>query len=283
MSSRQYCHPEQRNRSGVRYSMHVALPDLRALRQGGLVLRYAIFDSVAFVLVEIPDAGSAGTSIEQPSRQAQWALVIDGELTCDGDGGSLAVPAGHALHVPGGPEHRLSASGGSRIAGFLPVDPSIEISDRFLVQQGFEILAPAATGDTLPIVAPTSAQGDSPDRVITARTWSMPPYAMTVARFGRASGYTATWCDAPHWGLVTSGQLVIEYEHDVEIVTAGDVYHCPSGAPAHRLEAADPATIVDLTPFEAIEGGGRIAEWRLTALSQAVDHAHAEASVVALR
>jgi len=68
---------------------------------------------------------------------------------------------------------------------------------------------------------------------------------------------------------VTTGQLVIEYEHDVEIVSAGDVYYCPAGAPAHRLEAADPATVVDITPIDAIVADGRLAEWRRAAFAQA--------------
>ena len=262
--------------------MHVALPDLRAVRHGGLVIRYTVLGSIAFVLVEVPDAGSTGTSMEQPSTQAHWALVIDGDITYEADGHALHIPTGHALFVPGGePEHRLRASGGARIAGFQPIDPSVEISDALLTQQGFEILGPTASG-TQPIVVPTSADGPTQPGVIDARTWSMPPYAMTTARFGPASGYTADWCDAQHWGLVTGGQLVIEYEHDVEIVAAGDVYHCPPGAPAHRLEAADPASIVDLTPIDAIVGDGRIAEWRRAALTQAVEADRGEVSVVAL-
>lgn len=262
--------------------MHVAMPDLRALRQGGLVLRYAVLGSIAFVLVEVPETGSAGTTLETPSRQAIWAVVIDGELTYEADGRSLGIPAGHALHVPGGgPEHRLRASGGSRLAGFQPIDPSVEITDRLLAEQGFEILGPAAGGATAPLVMPTSARGVAPVGVIEARTVSMPPYAMTLAQFGPSSGYTADWCDAPHWGLVAGGQLVIEYEHDVEIVTAGDAYYCPSGAPAHRLEAADPATVVDLTPIEEIVGNRRIAEWRRNAFSQA-DRSVEDVSVVAL-
>ncbi len=263
--------------------MHVALPDLRALRQGGLVIRYALLGSVVFVLVEVPASGSAGTSIEQPSRRAHWALVIDGDLTYEADGRSLRIPAGNGLYVPAGdPEHRLRAAGGSRIAGFLPIDPSVEISDELLAQQGFEILGPAAGAGTHPIVVPTVAGGSWRPGVIDARTWSMPPFAMTTAQFGPASGYTADWCDAPHWGVVTSGQLAIEYEHDVEIVAAGDVYYCPSGAPAHRLQAADPAAIVDLTPIDAIVGDARVAEWRRTALSQAAEPGRGEVSIAAL-
>ncbi len=263
--------------------MHVALPDLRALRQGGLVVRYAMLGSIAFVLAEIPEAGSSGTSLEEPSRQAVWALVIDGQLTYEADGRSLRISAGSALHVPAGlPEHRLLAAGGSRLAGFQPVDPAIEITDPLLAEHGFEILGPEATGGAAPVVVPVSTRATLPAGVIDARTSSMPPYAMTTAHFGPASGYTADWCDAPHWGLVTRGQLVIEYEHDVEIVSVGDVYHCPPGAPAHRLEAADPATIVDLTPIESIVGDGRIADWRRAAFMLAADHSRDEVSVVAL-
>ncbi len=263
--------------------MHVAPSDLRALHQGGLVIRFAILGPIAFILAEIPEAGSSGTSIEQPSREPHWALVIDGEVTYEGDGRSLRIPAGHALYVSGGgPEHRFLATGGSRIAGFQPIDPSIEITDPILAQHGFEVGAPAVSARMTPIVAPTTARSAPRTGEIDARTWSMPPYAMTTAQFGPASGYTADWCDAPHWGLVTGGQLAIEYEHDVEIVTAGDVYHCPAGQPAHRFEAADPATIVDLTPVDAIVGDGRIAEWRRTALAQAGERESSPISVVAL-
>jgi quercetin dioxygenase-like cupin family protein len=263
--------------------MHVAPPDLRALRQGGLVIRFAMLGSIAFVLAEVPEAGSSGTSIEQPTRQAHWALVLDGEVTFEGDGAPLPIPAGHALYVPGGgPEHHFHATGGSRIAGFQPIDASVDVTDPVLVEHGFEILTPNGNGGAAPVIVPTIAGGAPGEGAIDARCWPMPPYVMTTARFGPASGYTADWCDAPHWGLLTGGQLAIEYEHDVEIVTAGDVYYCPPGAPAHRIEAADPATIVDLTPIQSLVGDGRVAEWRRTAFGQAGDAEHGAISVVAL-
>ena len=31
----------------------------------------------------------------------------------------------------------------------------------------------------------------------------MSSFVMTRVRMGERSGYTAGWCDAPHWGLVT--------------------------------------------------------------------------------
>jgi mannose-6-phosphate isomerase-like protein (cupin superfamily) len=249
--------------------MHVAPPDLRALRQGDLVIRFALLGPVAFVLAEIPESGSSGTSIERPSQLPHWALVIDGDVTFESEAGSLRVPAGHALYVPGGsPEHHFHATGRARIAGFQPIDPSVDYTDASRALPGFEVVPPGTAGGAAPIIAPATS-GEMPAAgAIVARSWSMPPYAMTTARFGVASGYTSDWCDAPHWGLVTNGQLTIEYEHDVEIVTAGDVYYCPAGAPAHRLQAADPATVVDITPIEAITGVGRIAQWRRAAFAQ---------------
>ena len=85
---------------------------------------------------------------------------------------------------------------------------------------------------------------------------------LTEARFGPTSGYTAGWCDAPHWGLVTDGSIALEFEDSVEILGTGDVYHCPPGPPGHRVEAADPATILDLTPLALLESGRRISPWR---------------------
>ena len=90
----------------------------------------------------------------------------------------------------------------------------------------------------------------------------MSGYVLSRVRMGERSGYRAAWCDAPHWGIVTSGSLAIEWEDDVEVLAAGDVFHCPAGPPGHRAEAADPATFLDLTPLSAFEGGGRLSDWR---------------------
>jgi hypothetical protein len=90
----------------------------------------------------------------------------------------------------------------------------------------------------------------------------MSSYVLTQSRFGPGSGYLDDWCDAPHWGLVTAGRLAIEWEDDIEIVAAGDVYHCSAGPPGHRLEAADPASLIDLTPIAALGAGARLAPWR---------------------
>jgi hypothetical protein len=97
---------------------------------------------------------------------------------------------------------------------------------------------------------------------IKVETWRMSSYVMTRVRMGERTGYTSGWCDAPHWGLVTRGRLAIEWEHDVEILSKGDIFHCPAGPPGHRIEAADPATFLDLTPVAAFEAEARFADWR---------------------
>jgi quercetin dioxygenase-like cupin family protein len=243
--------------------MHVAPVDLRSLRQGGLTLRFAMLGDMAYVFAELPATGSTGTSLETPCTQAHWAFVIEGELVFVRGTRREVIPAGRAFHVPaGGPEHRFEASGRALIAGFQPVESEAEVSDERLMARGFELLSPnrVETATIVPAI-PTRkvAVGQ-----IRAETWPMSSFVMTRVRMGERSGYTSGWCDAPHWGLVTDGQMAIEWEDDVEILSTGDIFHCPAGPPGHQLEAADPATFLDLTPIAALTGA-RIADWRRAA------------------
>jgi hypothetical protein len=88
---------------------------------------------------------------------------------------------------------------------------------------------------------------------------------MTRSAFGSTSGYNTSWCDLPHWGVVVAGGAAIEYEDDVEVVSAGDFYYCPPGPPGHKLEVADGAVLVDFTPREAVDAGARVSDWRVAA------------------
>jgi quercetin dioxygenase-like cupin family protein len=239
--------------------MHVAPGDLRAVRQGGIDIRFAMLGSMAYVIAEIPASGAAGTSIERPCVQAHWGFVIEGELTFLTGDQRRSIPAGRAFHVPaGGPEHRFESAGAALVAGFQPIEPETDVSDDRLVAQGFQLVADPRTTTIVPAIAQHRvAVGE-----IHVETWRMPPYVMTRVRMGERSGYTSGWCDAPHWGVVTSGRLAIEWEDDVEILSSGDIFHCQAGPPGHRVEAADPATFIDLTPQSAFEDGGRLAVWR---------------------
>jgi quercetin dioxygenase-like cupin family protein len=240
--------------------MHVTPSDLRMVRQDGIVIRFALLDTMAFVLAEIPASGSAGTQMEQSCVRPHWGFVIAGELEFERNGSRETLTAGTAFHVPAGaPAHRFSAIGPARVAGFEPLEPDLDVTDSGLAAKGFEVLDPeplrAAT-----LVPAALAPFPDPKRV-DVRAWPMSSLVMAQARFGPGSGYTMEWCDAPHWGLVTSGQIAIEWEDDIEILVAGDVYHCPAGPPGHRLEAADPASVIDLTPIE-FATGTRIDPWR---------------------
>src|SRR4051812_40923359 len=79
--------------------MHVAPIDLRAVRQGGLSIRFALLGNMAYALAEIPATGSTGTSLEEPCEQPHWGMVIDGELTFESSRRRLTIPAGRVFHV----------------------------------------------------------------------------------------------------------------------------------------------------------------------------------------
>lgn len=239
--------------------MHVAPIDLRAVRQDGITIRFAMLGSMAYVLGEIPQTGSAGTSIERPCTLPHWGMVIEGDLTFITERRRLAIPAGRVFHVPaGGPEHHFVTPGSALVAGFQPIETSVDVSDASLLEQGYEIVSETSAE---PIVPPIARSRISAGEV-RAQAWRMGQYVMCRVRMGERSGYTAGWCDAPHWGIVTEGRLAIEWEDDVEILSKGDIFHCPAGPPGHRLEAADPATFIDLTPAAMLQVDGRLAEWR---------------------
>lgn len=239
--------------------MHVAPVELRAIRQSGMVIRFVLLGPMAYALAEIPASGSPGTSLEQACSLAHWGFVIEGELTYVADGQRQPIPAGRGFHVPaGGLEHHFESAGAGLVAGFQPVEPELDVSEKGLAAKGFEIIKPRVAPT---IVPPIPEQEVAAGQVVT-ESWPMSGYLMTRVRMGERTGYTAGWCDAPHWGLVTTGRFAIEWENDVELVSTGDVFHCPGGPPGHRIEAADPTTFVDLTPISAMDGSRRLADWR---------------------
>ncbi len=241
--------------------MHVTPSELRMVRQDRIVVRFALLDTVAFVLAEIPATGSRGTLMEQPCVKPHWGFVISGEVVFETDGRSETITAGSAFHVPAGKSpHRFIAHGAASLAGFEPIDPAGDTTDAALEAQGFEVLDSEELSAATVIPATIRALPEA--KQIDVRAWLMSSLVMAQARFGPGSGYTSDWCDAPHWGLVTSGRIAIEWEDDIEILAAGDVYYCPAGPPGHRLEAADPASVIDFSPTEAARRP-RVASWRV--------------------
>lgn len=244
--------------------MHVTPTDLRTVRQDGTIVRFALLGSMAFVIAELPASGSHGTALEEACTRPHWGFVVDGDVAVDVAGDRRVLRPGSAFHLPArGKPHRFFVNGSGRIAGFEPVDPQDEPTETTLQASGFELIGPQSL--PAPTIVPAAIEPLAATNRIEARTWSMSRFVLTQARFGAGSGYTSEWCDAPHWGLVIAGRIAIEYEHDLEIVAAGDIYHCDGGPPGHRVEAADPASIVDLTPIDRLDG--RLADWRRSAVS----------------
>jgi quercetin dioxygenase-like cupin family protein len=241
--------------------MHVTPSELPIVRRDGVAVRFAVMGSMAFVLAELPRSGSSGTSMEVPCAKPHWAFVVSGEVEFASQGRVQRILPGSAFHViPGGPPHTFHADGPAWIAGFEPIDAGVDISESTLTAQGFEVIPQGAPVEPLVVpatIAPVLDRGH-----IQARSWRMSNLILTEARFGPKSGFTAGWCDVPHWGMVSDGSLVMEFEDEMEILGTGDVFHCPGGPPGHRLEAADPASIVDLSPLANLESSRRIAPWR---------------------
>ena len=241
--------------------MHVSPSELRILRQDRIQISFALLGSMAYAVAELPEAGSAGSALEEPCAKPHWGFVLEGNVVFKAGTVQQVIPPGSAFHVPpGGEPHRFEVMGRARIAGLESIDPVIDTSDEALAARGFELTD--GQGAEPPSVVPATLEPLLAPRQIDAKQWRMSSLVLTQARFGPGSGYLSDWCDAPHWGFVTSGRLAIEWEDDIEIVTAGDIFHCPAGPPGHRLEAADPASIIDLTPLAALRSGIRLADWR---------------------
>jgi mannose-6-phosphate isomerase-like protein (cupin superfamily) len=241
--------------------MHVAPADFRSVRRHNVLVRFAILDGVAYALAEVPAGGSGGTFVEAACERPHWGFVSAGKVTLETRDGEVEIPAGSAFHVPGGLWHRLHAEGRTRVAGFERIDPRFDLSDEGLRAEGFEVLGGDASARAV-IPAVHSSDADvEPGGVATIGT-HMGELLLSQTRFGPRSGYTSPFCDLPHWGLVTAGSIAIEWENDIEVLTAGDVFLCTAGPPGHRFTAADPAAIIDFTPLSAFARAGRVVDWR---------------------
>jgi hypothetical protein len=248
--------------------MRITPADLRIVRRGGLLVRFAALGPIAYVVAELDEAGSVGTALEAACANPHWGLVLAGDLTIwRDDEPPTMVTAGEAFHVrAGAPEHRFRAPGRLAVVGFAPLEPRT-IDDADIEEAGFE---PVEEADAVPSLTPSlGVTVARPSDVLPVRRGQieasaslMGPWVCCVARFGGVSGYTSSWCDLPHWGTVVHGTIAIEWEDSVEIIGTGEAFYCSAGPPGHRIEVTDAATILDFTPVEAMARHGRVAEWR---------------------
>jgi quercetin dioxygenase-like cupin family protein len=266
--------------------MHVGPAEFRSIRRGELLLRFAILGEVAYVVGEVPPAAAARVLVEEGCERPHWGFVVSGSVELDAAEGPVTVSAGKAFHIPRGVSHRISAAGGTRVAGFEPIDVRQDVSDAGLRAQGFE-LETQTTRAAVRSIAPLPGTASPPPdvgEVITSGS-RMGDLLFSQARFGARSGYASPFCDLEHWGQVTAGNIAIEWEDDIEILTAGDVFYCPPGPPGHRFQAADPSATIDFTPLEGFARGARTVEWRreLATRVRAGKDARREVKVAPLR
>ena len=241
--------------------MHVAPAGFRSVRRDNVFVRFALLGEIAYALAELPPGGSAGTFVEQGCERPHWAFVVAGSIQVETRKSRTDVPSGSAFHVPDGVWHRIHAAGGTRLAGFERIDPANDLSDEGLRAEGYEVvLGNGVARGVAPAVDIASVAVDVGE-IVTAGT-AMGNLLFCQTRFGPRSGYASPFCDLQHWGLVTAGSIAIEWEDDIEVLTAGDIFYCAPGPPGHRFTAADPAGTVDFTPLVAFEDGGRVVDWR---------------------
>ena len=240
--------------------MRVSPRELKAVRANGIVTRYAALGEAVVIIADLPDAGSAGTSLETPCELEHWGVVLQGSLSLESNG-RHSFAAGTAFYVPPGPPtHHFTTRRRSVVAGFAPLSEPFDDTPTALRARGIEVIrrspAPFAVPETVRIKG-SPARRTSVGQIETDSA-AMGAWLFTRTTFGPLSGYTDGWCDLPHWGLVLGGDLVTRWEDGaLELLGPGDVFHTPAGPPGHRFEVADVATMIDYTPLSAIDDEGR--------------------------
>ena len=249
--------------------MRVLPSELQAVQSAGMLTRYALLGPVAYVVVDLPDTGTAGTGLDRPCLTDHHGLVTRGTFTVHHeDGRSDDFHAGEAFYVAAGPPaHHFTSSGDCVVGGFAATQQEPDTSPEALEALGLTVIARPTT----PILPPTQirlAGSVAPFRrkgSIDVEGSRMGDWVCLRAEFGPRSGFAGGWCDAPHWGMVLDGEITISYDQATELVSRGDVYYAP---PGHRFSSPDGATVVDYTPIEHLSVQ-RLATWRKVALGQA--------------
>ena len=57
-------------------------------------------------------------------------------------------------------------------------------------------------------------------------------------------------CQAPHWGYLFSGRIVVDYADRQETIVGGQAYYI---TPGHRLRFEEESEALEFTPTEALE------------------------------
>ena len=57
-------------------------------------------------------------------------------------------------------------------------------------------------------------------------------------------------CQAPHWGYLFSGKIVVHFDDRTETIEAGQAYYIP---PGHAIEFLEDSEALEFTPTAALE------------------------------
>jgi hypothetical protein len=108
---------------------------------------------------------------------------------------------------------------------------------------------PSASRDELP------EQEIAPGYASRFEDWSGMTVAFEKAHAGQdassmVKGLPDDRCQAPHWGYLFSGKMVVDYGDREETVVGGQAYHV---APGHRITFLEDCEALEFTPTDALE------------------------------
>ena len=93
--------------------------------------------------------------------------------------------------------------------------------------------------------------------VITGRYADVGPYTVAFETYptdfdpsALFAGLPDDRCQCPHWGIVVSGELVINYADRTEVYTAGDAYYINPGHLPHPHAGTE---VIEFSPTDALQ------------------------------
>ena len=236
--------------------MHVTPSDLRTLRQDGTVIRFALLDSMAFVLAELPASGSA----RHPARSALHpsALGVRGRRRGRIRGrrpppasaprqripraaGRSAAPVRRRRATPGSPGSNRStpSTDTTRCGARGPRLRAGRPDSRAPRRLSFRLRSPPL---------------EEPNR-IEARSWSMSQFVLTRPGSGPAAATRREWCDAAALGpghfrarSPSNGRTTSRSWPPATSTTVRAVRPAIASRPPTRRAS------IDLTPIDALTG-----------------------------
>ena len=253
----------------MNHTVRMSPAELQAVQRAGMLTRFALLGRVVFVMVDLPESGTAGTGLDEECLREHHGIVVRGSFTVHhADGRNETFEAGDAFYVPPGPPtHHFTSAGQCVVEGFGAVPDEIDTSASALDALGFvpvdppaPLAPPPATVRLRGRVAPFQRAG-----AIDIEGSVMGDWMFVRARFGPRGGYTSGWCDQTHWGVVLDGEVAIGYADRTELASRGDIY---LATPGHRFTSADGATVADYTAWTDLDAE-RVPAWRRAALRMA--------------